>query len=184
MAICNWYWYIWPKILVILASGKSRLWDMGHQQCHRSVSGDVCSHICYHSLCYRHFIISCRDNDGDNGIDNDEDHFMSHNHSPCYHHLIMKIWQYTFIFVPFILYPAFFLYLSLMKLTSMIMAIGNSDEEVSRKYRMIRSVYMLQCALDDFDDYQALIHNTQSQYTLTIYSHWYSLTLWTFEAIL
>ena len=55
--------------------------------------------------------------------------------------------------------------------------IGNSDEEVSRKYWMIRSVYMLQCALDDFDDYQALIHNTQSQYTLTIYSHWYSLTL-------
>ena len=49
----------------------------------------------------------------------------------------------------------------------MIMAIGNSDEEVSRTYWMIRSVYMLQCALDDFDDYQALIHNTQSQYTVT-----------------
>ena len=81
------------------------------------------------------------------------------------------------MFAPFILSPAFFLYLSLLKLTSIIMAIGNSDEEVSRTYWMIRSVYMLQCALDDFDDYQALIHNTQSQYTLTIYSHWYSLTL-------
>ena len=50
----------------------------------------------------------------------------------------------------------------------MIMAIGNSDEEVSRTYWMIRSAYMLQCALDDFDDYQALIQNTQSQYTVTI----------------
>ena len=60
------------------------------------------------------------------------------------------------MFAPFILSPAFFLYLSLLKLTSIIMAIGNSDEEVSRTYWMIRSVYMLQCALDDFDDYQAL----------------------------
>ena len=24
---------------------------MGHKQCHRSISADVCSHICQHSLC-------------------------------------------------------------------------------------------------------------------------------------